>query len=180
MILAEKAYHSVSMMCRALGVKRGSFYAWSKRDPSQRAAEEARLTEAIRQSHKASRGTYGSPRITTDLKEAGETIGHNRVAQLMRRNGIVGKPEPKWIATTDSQHDLPVAPNLVSREFGVDAPNRVWVGDITYSAPGSRLSQRDLSMTGIHLEKGDEPIMTTLRYGRVRAEAAVTCCTLAG
>jgi len=131
-ILAEQANHSVSLMCRVLDVKRGSYYAWKKRDKSKRPAEEARLAEAIRHHHQESRGTYGSPRITRDLQDSGETVGRNKVARIMQKHHIVGKPESKWIATTDSDHDLPVAPNHLHREFDVDAPDKVWVGDITY------------------------------------------------
>jgi putative transposase len=66
------------------------------------------------------------------LQEQGKTIGHNRIARIMRENCIVGKPEPKWTVTTKSVHDLPVAPHLLQRNFIVDAPNQVWVGDISY------------------------------------------------
>jgi transposase InsO family protein len=70
--------------------------------------------------------------VTQDLKEEGETVGHNRVARIMKEHAIVGKPPKKFVITTDSQHDLEVAPNLLDREFEVDGPNQVWVGDITY------------------------------------------------
>jgi transposase InsO family protein len=86
----------------------------------------------IRKYHRKSRGTYGSIRITKDLKDAGETVGHNKVAKIMKINGIAGKPLKKWIATTDSKHSMPIAPNLLAREFSVDFPDKVWVGDITY------------------------------------------------
>lgn len=132
MILAEQANYPVSMMCTALGVSRAAFYAWRRRPVSERKQEDQRLLVEIQKFHKQSRGTYGSPRITTDLQEQGEVIGHNRVARIMRENGIVGKPEPKWTTTTDSAHNLPVAPNLLEREFDVDTPDQVWVGDISY------------------------------------------------
>jgi len=70
--------------------------------------------------------------VTDDLKEEGETVGHNRVARIMKEHAIVGKPRKKFIVTTDSKHELEVAPNLLEREFEADAPNQVWVGDITY------------------------------------------------
>lgn len=132
MIRAEQAQLPVSWMCRALGVARSAYYAWLRRPLSKRAQEDARLLVKIRECSRKSRGTYGSPRVTEDLKGDGETVGHNRVARIMKEHGIVGKPLKKFIATTDSKHDLEVAPNLLQREFTVDAPNQVWVGDITY------------------------------------------------
>lgn len=132
MIRAEQAQLPVSWMCRALGVARSAYYAWLRRPLSKRAQEDARLLVKIRECSRKSRGTYGSPRVTDDLKDDGETVGHNRVARIMKEHGIVGKPLKKFIATTDSKHDLEVAPNLLQREFTVDAPNQVWVGDITY------------------------------------------------
>ena len=132
MIRAEQVQLPVSWMCRALGVARSAYYAWLRRPLSKRAQEDARLLVKIRECSRKSRGTYGSPRVTDDLKDDGETVGHNRVARIMKEHGIVGKPLKKFIATTDSKHDLEVAPNLLQREFTVDAPNQVWVGDITY------------------------------------------------
>ena len=133
MIRAEQAQIPVSWMCRALDVARSAYYARLRRPMSKRAQEDARLLVKIRESSRKSRGTYGSPRVTDDLKDDGETVGHNRVARIMKEHGIVGKPLKKFIATTDSKHDLEVAPNLLQREFTVDAPNQVWVGDITYA-----------------------------------------------
>ena len=120
------------MMCAVLGVSRAAFYAWRQRPVSERKREDERLLVEIKKFHKESRGTYGSPRVTTDLQDQGEAIGHNRVARIMRENGIVGKPEPKWTVTTNSAHDLPVAPNLLKRDFTANAPDQVWVGDISY------------------------------------------------
>jgi len=79
-----------------------------------------------------SRGTYGSPRIYDDLKEQGETVGRHRVARLMREKGITARPLKRFCKTTDSNHNLPVAPNLLERNFNTDRPDTVWVGDITY------------------------------------------------
>ncbi len=132
MILAEQAKFPVSMMCRSLEVSRAAFYAWKKHPVCDRKQKDEQLLGQIQKFHKESRGTYGSPRITLDLQDQGEVIGHNRVARIMRENAIVGKPEPKWTVTTDSAHDLPVAPNLLERQFDVDTPDKVWVGDISY------------------------------------------------
>ncbi len=133
MIRAEQAQFPVSWMCRALDVARSAYYAWLRRPLSKRAQEDARLLVKIRECSRKSRGTYGSPRVTNDLKDDGETVGHNRVARIMKEHGIVGKPLKRFTVTTDSKHDLEVAPNLLQREFTVDAPNQVWVGDITYA-----------------------------------------------
>ena len=132
MIRSEQANYPVSMMCEMFNVSRAAFYAWKTKPVCDRKQEDARLLGEIQKFHKDSRGTYGSPRITLDLQDQGETIGHNRVARIMRENSIVGRPKTKWTVTTDSAHDLPVAPNLLDREFTVDAPDKVWVGDISY------------------------------------------------
>jgi len=120
------------MMCRSLGVSRSTFYAWNSRPVSLRKKTDEWILPIIKQYHKSSRETYGSLRITRDLKEAGETVGHNRVARIMRENNIYAKPKRKWKATTDSNHLMPVAENLLNRQFKTDLPNKVWVGDITY------------------------------------------------
>lgn len=90
------------------------------------------LLEKIREAHKKSRKTYGSWRIHRQLVSESETCSKNRVARLMRRHGIKAKTTRKFRATTDSKHDLPVAENLLNRQFAVDAPGKVWVADITY------------------------------------------------
>ena len=120
------------MMCRALNVPRSTFYAWNKRPVSFRKRTDERLTPLIKQARESSRATYGSLRIIKDLKENGETVGHNRVARIMRENNIYAKPKCKWKATTDSNHSMPVADNLLKRQFKIDIPNKVWVGNITY------------------------------------------------
>ena len=120
------------MMCGVLEVSTSAYYAWLKCPVSARAQEDRRLAPKIRQIHQESRGTYGSPRVTTELKEQGETVGHNRVARIMKENGVVGTPKKKFVVTTDSEHEHPVAPNLLKRQFNPDAPNQVWVSDITY------------------------------------------------
>ena len=120
------------MMCRNLSVNRSTFYAWQRRPVSKRQETDERILPLIKESHKGSRETYGSLRVTKDLKDAGETVGHNRVAKIMRKNNIIGRPKAKWIATTDSKHSMKVAPNLLNREFTVNTPDKAWVGDITY------------------------------------------------
>ena len=90
------------------------------------------LLERIRTLHAKSRQTYGVPRMMVELAEAGETVGHNRVARLMRENGLVGASRRKGCWTTRRNKDARPAPDLVERKFVADAPNRLWVADITY------------------------------------------------
>jgi putative transposase len=119
-------------MCRVLEVSRSGFYDWLTRPESCRTVEDRRILVHIRASHARSRQIYGSPRIHRDLKEDGVQAGRGRVARLMKANGIQGKQKRRFQVTTDSDHALPVAPNLLERDFTAEAPNRVWVGDITY------------------------------------------------
>jgi transposase InsO family protein len=132
-IAAEKANFPVETMCRVLGVRVSGFYASQKRLEPRRKQEDRKLTAHIRAAHKASRGTYGSPRVLLDLKDSGLKVGRKRVARLMRAEDISGNPLRKFKRTTDSKHDQPVAPDLLQRKFDeVTAPNRAWVADITY------------------------------------------------
>jgi transposase InsO family protein len=119
------------MMCRLLEVSTSGFYAWCLRPESRRATAERRLVVEIKASHGRSRGTYGSPRVRQDLREAGHTCGLNRVARLMRLHGIAGKQRKKFKHTTDSNHAHPVAPNLLEQCFRGWLRDEVWVGDIT-------------------------------------------------
>ena len=122
----------VRLMCRALRVSSAGYYAWATRPESERAKANRALLVAVRAIHEQSRRTYGSPRITRDLREAGHGAGENRIARLMRTDGIRAKTVKKWRATTDSAHRFPVAANTLNRQFAVNEPNRVWAGDITY------------------------------------------------
>ena len=119
-------------MCEVLKVSRSGYYAWLSRGESEGSKENRRLLTEIRMVHERSRKTYGSPRVTAELHAQGVGSGENRVARLMRLNGIRAKRRRKYRATTNSKHNLPVAPNLLAREFTVDRPNAVWVSDITY------------------------------------------------
>lgn len=123
--------YSIRMMCRVLGVSRSGYYDWRSRPESDRAKRHRALTAKIRHFHQASRKTYGSPRIHTDLVEAGEHVGKNTVALLMQRAGIVPKTVRKFRVTTDSRKTVP-APNLLERQFTAARPNERWVSDITF------------------------------------------------
>ena len=120
-------------MCKVLEVSRSGFYAWVRRDESARTRADRELADEIRAIHEKSRGTYGVPRIHAELQHRGNRCGRKRVARLMRELGIRAKAGRKFrVRTTDSNHALPVAPNLVAREFVAETTNELWVSDITY------------------------------------------------
>ncbi len=133
-IEAEKALYPIRLLCRCLAVSRSGYYAWRRRPLSARVKQDARLRVEIAASHSASRRTYGSPRILRDLREEGHCVSRKRVARLMRELGLEGRRKRRFRATTDSQHRFPVAPNVLMRDFNVEAPNTAWVTDITYLA----------------------------------------------
>jgi len=115
-----------------LCVTRSGYYAWRKRPESERSRENRRLVVRIRIAYKMGREIYGSPRIHDALRSQGETCGRKRVERLMAKNGIRAKQVRKFVVTTDSKHDDPVAENVLDRQFEVDEPNKVWASDITY------------------------------------------------
>jgi putative transposase len=115
-----------------LEVSSSGYYAWLKAAKSKRELSNDALLEEIRAVHAKSRETYGSLRVHRQLKARCQDCSKNRVARLMRVNGIKSKRARKFRATTDSRHSFPVAPNLLERQFAIDAPNKVWVSDITY------------------------------------------------
>jgi len=128
----EKANYPIRILARVMEVSRSGYYAWLSRDEGRRAIEDAHLLRLIRSIWKKSRKTYGSPRITEDLHKLDKQVSRNRVARLMRKNGIRSKHRRRFRVTTQSNHSRPVAPNLLEREFSAENPDKVWVGDITY------------------------------------------------
>lgn len=132
LIRAEAGTTSVQRLCRLLGVSPSGYYAWREREPSKRESDELRLVTKIRAVHQETGKAYGSRRMTTELREDGESVGRRRIQKLMRRFGLQGKAPRRFRVTTDSNHSEPIAPNLLKQDFAADAPNRVWVGDITY------------------------------------------------
>ncbi|MFH5886480.1 IS3 family transposase [Halalkalibaculum sp. DA3122] len=119
-------------MSEVFGVSRSGYYSWMSREPSDRAKENRRLKRRIKQVWLDSGKTYGSPRIHQQLLRDGETASRPRVARLMKKEGIQSQIRPKWVATTDSEHQLPVAPNRLDQEFTAGRLGQVWVSDITY------------------------------------------------
>jgi transposase InsO family protein len=130
-IAAEKAQHSLALLCRCLRVTRSGFYAWRDRPESDRAKRDRQLTVLVRASFEASKHRYGSPRIHEDLLEQDERVSRKRVIRLMQAEGLKARPRKRFNCTTMSDHDQPVAANLLDRQFTADAPNRRWVGDTT-------------------------------------------------
>ena len=133
LISTEKADFPVSRLCELLGVSRSGYYGWERRPPSDRALQDAELTELIRTIHKRYRGVYGAPRIHAELRMAyGVRVGRKRVERLMREAGISGLIRRKRGRTTIRVQGVRVADDLVRRNFQPAAPNLLWLADITY------------------------------------------------
>ena len=123
---------TVAQLCRALKVSSSGFYAWCARPESARTKDDCLLGLKVAEAHERGRGKYGSPRVHRELKKQGFEVSRKRVIRLMQEQGLVGRPKRRFVATTDSGHQLEVAPNLLERNFTASAPNQRWVGDITY------------------------------------------------
>jgi transposase InsO family protein len=119
-------------MCAALEVSESGYYAWANRSPSPAEQRRAELVAAIEVIHAEVKGRYGSPRMTRELNERGHACTENTVATLMQTHGIRAKTAKRFIRTTDSRHGLPVADNLLDRQFNPGGPNAAWSADITY------------------------------------------------
>jgi transposase InsO family protein len=118
-------------MPRALGVSRSGYYKWLKTNKIRQSVYEEKLA-AIERVFQDSDKTYGSPRISVEIKKAGRSLSKTTVARIMKANKLKVVPHRKFIHTTDSNHDFTVSKNLLKRNFTVDAPKKVWVSDITY------------------------------------------------
>jgi putative transposase len=123
--------YPIAAMCRLLGVSSSGYYARMKRQASRRARTDAALMAEIRAAHTTSRGTYGVPRIHAELTAKGIRVGRKRLARLMRDAGLAGVSRRKFVTTTVRGEDRQ-APDLVERNFAAEAPDRLWVADITY------------------------------------------------
>jgi putative transposase len=130
-IAAEKADFTVADCCRALRVSMSGFYAWQRRPESMRTRRDRHLRVRIRASHEASHQHYRRPRIWKDLREEGERVSEKRVARLMRAEGLRARARKRFRSTTMSEHDQPIAANVLARQFDAERPNQRWVGDTT-------------------------------------------------
>ena len=129
----RRADYPVTIMCDVLGVSPAGYYAWRSRPESRRSAANRGLLSDIERVHRDNRGCYGSPRVHAALQAQGRGVSRGRIERLMRRHGIRAiMARPRRVRTTDSRHDLPIAPNLLDRNFLAAAPNQVWLADITY------------------------------------------------
>ena len=122
----------MSAMCRVLEVSPSGFYSWLNRPESDRSRSDRALLVEIKAAHKASKRRYGSPRVYKKLKRQGISCSENRVARLMRRHGVRPIQARRFKATTDSAHSLPVAENVLDRQFGVKTADAAWSAGITY------------------------------------------------
>ena len=134
---AEKASFRVSELCRALAVAPSGFYAWCQRPESAHAQRDRRLRILVRASFDASKRRYGSPRIHEDLLEQDVRVSRKRVIRLMQEDRLKARIRKRVKCTTMSDHDQPVAANLLDRQFEAAAPNQRWVGDTTEFVIGS-------------------------------------------
>jgi putative transposase len=128
---AEKARFPVLVLCDVLEVSPSGYYARRQRPPSTHAIADAQLAVHVVAAHHVGQKAYGSPRVLRELRAQGMRVARKRVARLMREQGIRVRQKRRYRVTTESNHELPVAPNLLARNFDVVAPNRAWVGDVT-------------------------------------------------
>ncbi len=123
---------TIEMMCKVFKVRKSSYYRWLKEGPSNRWQENEKLLVEIMDIFEESKESYGSIRMTRELKARDRIIGQNKVAKMMRAAGIRARRRRKFKVTTDSRHNYPVAPNLLNQEFTASRPGEIWVSDITY------------------------------------------------
>jgi transposase InsO family protein len=134
-----KNEHAVLRLCQELEVSPSGYYDWQTRRscPGPRARQDQALKQEIQSIHTGSRKTYGSPRIVMELRKSGARHGRNRVARLMKQEGLSGRQKARYrVQTTDSNHDQPIAPNRLAEAPKASAPNQIWVADITYIQTG--------------------------------------------
>nr|WP_094106063.1 IS3-like element IS600 family transposase [Shigella flexneri] len=124
----------IEAMCQVFGVSRSGYYNWVQHEPSDRKQSDERLKLEIKVAHIRTRETYGTRRLQTELAENGIIVGRDRLARLRKELRLRCKQKRKFRATTNPNHNLPVAPNLLNQTFAPTAPNQVWVADLTYVA----------------------------------------------
>ncbi len=124
--------YPVEKMCKILKVSRSSYYYWRKHPISKRERRNRELLSMIKQVYRTSKGIYGSPRITKELKMNGVQVSKKKVAAIMQQNNIISIVKKKFKITTDSKHNYAISPNLLKQHFIVSKASQVWVSDITY------------------------------------------------
>ena len=131
-MLEQQSCFSITRMADVLRVSRSGYYAWLHASPSQRQQKREARDEKVKVAFDASKQRDGARRIQAELADIGETAHLKTIADSMKRQGLVAKAARKFKVTTDSNHALPVAPNILARDFTAKALNKKWVGDITY------------------------------------------------
>jgi transposase InsO family protein len=129
--IAEKAELGVTRLCKSLNVSRAGFYAWRVRPPSAHSSADVRLRVLVHEAFEVAHGHYGRPRVHRALRNQGIRVSGKRVTRLMREDQLVGRPPRRYHSTTNSDHGLAVAANILDQVFEASAPNRRWVGDTT-------------------------------------------------
>ena len=128
-----KTEHSLAQLCAAFDVKRSGYQAWAKAGPSARQRADAALLPKIRAAFARHKGRYGAPRIREELAGAGARHSGKRIARLMQGAGLRGLCSRRYVPrTTQSDHDQPIAPNLLAQRPAPTGPNQTWVTDLTY------------------------------------------------
>ena len=128
--------YPLEVMSRLFDVSRSGYYRWLNRKPTKREQEEPRLVAEVKAAHQRTRGTYGPERLQRDLADHDVPVGVHRIKRIRKEHGIKCIQHRKYKATTNSKHKLPVAANHLEQQFTAEAPNKVWVTDITYVATG--------------------------------------------
>jgi putative transposase len=132
MIKQQAAFHSVQRLCQAFGLSTSGYYRWVRCPVGKRQREDKELSDDIKRIFKKSRSTYGSPRMQRALREEGKRHGRKRLRRLMKKMSLKPKAARRFKVTTDSQHNKPVAPNILGQRFSPPAANVAWAADITY------------------------------------------------
>jgi len=121
----------VRRLCHVLGVSQSGYFAWKDRPACRRQHEDMVLLAHVRSAFARSHGTYGSPRMTRELRDNGLAVGRRRTARLMRENGLKARQKRRFKRTTDRHHAWPVAPNLLDQDFTASGPDEKWGADIS-------------------------------------------------
>lgn len=127
-----KTEFPVQRLCSVLEVSQSGYFAWKSRPSCRRQRDDMILLAHVRSAFAISNGTYGSPRMTRELQDSGLAVGRRRTARLMRENGLKARQKRRFKRTTDSEHDWPIAPNLLDQDFSAERPDEKWGADISY------------------------------------------------
>lgn len=152
MIKEQSNQFSLRLMCRLLSVSVSGYYGWHDRTPSRREEENRRLAIKIKEIFDDEKARAGALRITKRLNNEGTQVGRHRIEKIMRSNSWRARAAKRFKATTNSNHSLPVAPNLSQQNFLAHQSNKKWVSDITYGVPGARGKQGGLNGSRIYLK----------------------------